>query len=157
MQEAITWICVDQDLRHHIAWLGHNEWSPKADFRIVLGSLTGLLDRIRCVTAIFLSRILGLLTQFLKLFLFTKSPRKCPTSYLIYYKLTCPGASFTDKAQILFTRGDWTTINFTHASHVKLCLAIDIGSTMVPLQSFNKRYETDGIDNNNFVYMFTWS
>ena len=28
MQEAITWICVDQDLRHYIAWLGHNEFRP---------------------------------------------------------------------------------------------------------------------------------
>ena len=55
MQEAITWICVDQDLRPYIAWLGHNKFSPKADFRIVLGSLTGVLaDRIRWVTVNFL-------------------------------------------------------------------------------------------------------
>ena len=31
MQEAITLICVDQDLRPYIAWLGHNKLSPKAD------------------------------------------------------------------------------------------------------------------------------
>ena len=31
MQEAITLICVDQDLRRYIAWLGHNKLSPKAD------------------------------------------------------------------------------------------------------------------------------
>ena len=43
----ITWIYIDQDLRRYIVWFGHNEFSPKADFRIVLGSLTGLLDRIR--------------------------------------------------------------------------------------------------------------
>ena len=43
MQEAITWICVHQDLRYFIARLGHNELSPKADFRTVLGSMTGLL------------------------------------------------------------------------------------------------------------------
>ena len=43
MQEAITWICVHQDLRCFIARLGHNELSPKADFRTVLGSMTGLL------------------------------------------------------------------------------------------------------------------
>ena len=43
MQEAITWICVHQDLRYFIAWLGHNELSPKADFRTVLGSMPGLL------------------------------------------------------------------------------------------------------------------
>ena len=36
MQEAIIWICVDQDLRHYISWLGDNEFRPKADFRIVL-------------------------------------------------------------------------------------------------------------------------
>ena len=53
MQDAITWIYIDQDLRRHIAWFGHNEFSPKADFKIVLGSLTGLLDRIRWVTAKF--------------------------------------------------------------------------------------------------------
>ena len=52
MQEAFTWICVEQDLRRYISWLGQNEFRPKADFRIVLGSLTGLLfDRIRWVTA----------------------------------------------------------------------------------------------------------
>ena len=50
MQEAINWICVDQDLKHYIAWLGHNDFSPKADFRIVLGSLTSLLHRIKWVT-----------------------------------------------------------------------------------------------------------
>ena len=44
MQEAITWICVDQDLRCFISWLGHNEFRPNADLKIVLGSLTGLLD-----------------------------------------------------------------------------------------------------------------
>ena len=54
MQEAIAWICIDQDLRCFIVWLGHNEFSLKADFRIVLGSLTGLLDRIRLVTANFM-------------------------------------------------------------------------------------------------------
>ena len=31
MQEAIKWICIDQDLRRYIVWLGHNEFSPKAD------------------------------------------------------------------------------------------------------------------------------
>ena len=46
MQDAITWIYIDQDLRRHITWFGHNELSPKADFRIVLGRLTGLLDGI---------------------------------------------------------------------------------------------------------------
>ena len=50
MQEAITWICVDQDLKRYIAWLGHNDFSPKADFRIVLGSLTSLPHRIKRVT-----------------------------------------------------------------------------------------------------------
>ena len=30
MQEAITLICVDQDLRPYIVWLGH-KLSPKAD------------------------------------------------------------------------------------------------------------------------------
>ena len=55
MQEAIIWICVDQDLRHYIAWLGHNEFRPKADFRIVLGGFTSfLVDRIRWVIANFL-------------------------------------------------------------------------------------------------------
>ena len=44
MQEAITLICIDQDLRRYIAWLGHNKLSPKAAFRKVLGSLTGLLS-----------------------------------------------------------------------------------------------------------------
>ena len=53
MQETITWICVDQDLKRYIAWLGHNDFSPKADFRIVLGSLTSLLHRIKWVTANF--------------------------------------------------------------------------------------------------------
>ena len=28
MQEAITWICVDQDLKRYIAWLGHNDLAP---------------------------------------------------------------------------------------------------------------------------------
>ena len=55
MQDSITRIYIDQDLRRYIAWLGHNEFSPKADFRIVLGSLTGLLDRIPRVTANFVS------------------------------------------------------------------------------------------------------
>ena len=50
MQEAITWICVDQDLKRYIAWLGHNDFSPNADSRIVLGSLTSLLHRIKWVT-----------------------------------------------------------------------------------------------------------
>ena len=55
MQEALTRICVDQDLRRFIAWLGHNEFNPEDDFRIVLGNLTGLLvDRIRWVTTNFL-------------------------------------------------------------------------------------------------------
>ena len=58
MQEAIAWICIDQDLRFFIAWLGHDELSPKADFRIVLGSMTDPLDRIRLVTANFLILIL---------------------------------------------------------------------------------------------------
>ena len=31
MQEAITSIFVDQDLRCDIAWLGNNKLSPKAD------------------------------------------------------------------------------------------------------------------------------
>ena len=31
MQEAITLICVDQDLRCYIAWLGHNKLGSKAD------------------------------------------------------------------------------------------------------------------------------
>ena len=31
MQEAITWICVDQDIRRYIAWLSHNKLRPKAD------------------------------------------------------------------------------------------------------------------------------
>ena len=31
MEEAITSSCVDQDLRHYIAWLGHDKLSPKAD------------------------------------------------------------------------------------------------------------------------------
>ena len=53
----ITWICVDQNLRRYIAWLGHNEFRPKADFRIVLGSLKGLVDRIRWVTANFLDLV----------------------------------------------------------------------------------------------------
>ena len=53
MQDSITRIYIDQDLRRYIVWLDHNEFSPKADFRIVLGSLTGLLDRIRWVTANF--------------------------------------------------------------------------------------------------------
>ena len=30
MQEAITLICVDQDLRCYIAWLGHNKLSPNS-------------------------------------------------------------------------------------------------------------------------------
>ena len=50
MQDAITWIYIDQDLRRHIPWFGLNELSPKADFRIVLCSLTGLLDGIGWVT-----------------------------------------------------------------------------------------------------------
>ena len=50
MQGAITWIYIDQDIRHYITWFGHNELSPKADLRILLGSLTGLLDGIRCET-----------------------------------------------------------------------------------------------------------
>ena len=44
MQEAFTLICVDQDLRRYIAWLGHNKLSPNADFRKVLGSLTRILS-----------------------------------------------------------------------------------------------------------------
>ena len=36
MQDAITWIYIDQDLSRYITWFGHNEFSPKADFRIVL-------------------------------------------------------------------------------------------------------------------------
>ena len=43
MQEAITRIYVHQDLRCFIVWLGRNEFSPKADFKLVLGCLTGLL------------------------------------------------------------------------------------------------------------------
>ena len=34
MQEAITLICVDQDLRHYIAWIVHNKLSPKTDVPI---------------------------------------------------------------------------------------------------------------------------
>ena len=38
--------------------IGHNEFRAKADFRIVLGSLTGLLvDRIRWATANFLDLV----------------------------------------------------------------------------------------------------
>ena len=48
MQDAINWNYIDQDLRRYITSFGHNELSPKTDFRIVLGSLTGLLDGIRC-------------------------------------------------------------------------------------------------------------
>ena len=39
-------LCWPRSQMLYIAWLGdlgHNEFSPKADFRIVLGSLTGLL------------------------------------------------------------------------------------------------------------------
>ena len=31
MQEAITLICADQNLRGYIAWLGHSKLSPTAD------------------------------------------------------------------------------------------------------------------------------
>ena len=76
MQEAITWICVDQDLKRYIAWLGHNDFSPNADFRIVLGSLTSLLHRINGDwLPISWSSILGLTSQFKKK-KFTWSPRK---------------------------------------------------------------------------------
>ena len=33
MQEAITWIRVNQDFRRHIVCLVHIELNPKADFR----------------------------------------------------------------------------------------------------------------------------
>ena len=76
MQEAITGICVEQDLRCYISWLGHNEFRPKAECRIVLGSESdGWL-----LISVLLS---------------------CPEiliGYLILYKLTCPGANFTGKA-----------------------------------------------------------
>ena len=45
-QETITRTSPDQNLGRHKGWLDHNEFSPKADFRIVLGSLKGLFDRI---------------------------------------------------------------------------------------------------------------
>ena len=48
-------LCWPRSQTLYIAWLGHNEFGPKADFRIVLGSLTGLLvDRIRLMTGNFL-------------------------------------------------------------------------------------------------------
>ena len=37
MQDSITWMYIDQDLRRYIAWLGHNEFSPKADFQNSVG------------------------------------------------------------------------------------------------------------------------
>ena len=89
MQEAITLICVDQDLRRYIAWLGHNKLSPKADFRKVLGSLTGLLS-------ISWSSIIGLPSQILKLNFWLSRPENL-ISYLIHYMLTRPGANFTGK------------------------------------------------------------
>ena len=91
------WICIDQDLRHYIAWLGHNEFSPKADFRIVLVSLTGLLDRIRWVTAISWSGIPSLPSQFLKLNFSRSHPENLIRLFIPLSRLTCPGANFTGK------------------------------------------------------------
>ena len=42
MQEVITLICIDQDLRCHIVWLGHNELNPTAD---ELHNRVGWFDR----------------------------------------------------------------------------------------------------------------
>ena len=113
MQEAITWICIDQNLRGHIAWLGH-KWVKHQDwFQIsVLGSLTGLLDRIRWVATNFL--ILGLSSQFFKLNFSPSRPENAPLVFLTCYKLTCPEASLTAKARIVFIHG-WQD-NLTHPS-----------------------------------------
>ena len=81
--------------------IGHNEFRANADFRIVLGSLTGLLvDRIRWVTAKFLDLVsLASPPSFFKQ-IFSLSCPENSISYLIHYiyKLTCTGENFADKA-----------------------------------------------------------
>ena len=110
MQETITWICVDQDRRHYIAWLGHNEFRPTADFRIVLGSLAGLL-------------VVDLVSlhppfQFLK----QKFSLSCPKKLFIYsicHKFACSGANFTGKAPKLkfYSAGVTGQPLILHTSH----------------------------------------
>ena len=158
MQEAITWICVDQDLRRYIAWLGHNEFRPKADFRIVLGSLTlaFLLIQSDGWLPISGSSILGLPSKFLK----QNFPLGCPKnliSYLIRYKLTCPRANFTGKAPKLKFYSSGVTrqpliLHTPHASsYVFLVLSYPWCHVII-----NKGYETDGINNNNFIYFYMY-
>ena len=77
MQDFITRIYIDQDLRQYIAWLGHNEFSPRADFRIVFWVVwQAFLIESDGWLPILWSGILGLPSQFLKLIFFAQSPRK---------------------------------------------------------------------------------
>ena len=136
MQDAITWIYIDQDIRRYITWFGHNELSPKADLRIVLGSLTQAFWMESDVRLpISWSSILGLPSQFLKLNFSLSHPENL-ISYIIHYRLTCPGANFTGKAP----KPKFYSPGVTGRPYT--CLAcrvmsflykvIDIGSTMMP-------------------------
>ena len=98
MQAAITWIYIDQDLRRHIAWFAHNEFSPKADFRIVLGNLIGLLVESDGWLQMLWSSILGLSSHSLKLNFSLSHPENL-ISYLIHYRLICPGQILLAKHQ----------------------------------------------------------
>ena len=84
-----TLICVYQDLRRYIVWLGHNKLIHKADFRKVWGSLTGVLS-------ISWSSTIGLPSQLLKLKFWISRPENV-ISYLIHNMLTCPRTNFTGK------------------------------------------------------------
>ena len=98
MQDSITRIYIDQDLRQYIAWLGHNEFSPQADFRIVFWVVwQAFLIESDGWLPILWSSILGLPSQFLKLNFSLSHPENW-ISYLIHYRLTWPGANFTGKA-----------------------------------------------------------
>ena len=88
MWDAINWIYIDQYLRHYIAWLGHKELRPKANFRIVLGSLTSLLESDGWLPILW-SSILGLPSQFL-IFFHSGHPENL-ISYLIHYRLIAQG------------------------------------------------------------------
>ena len=80
----------------------------------------------------FLSNIRGLPSQLLK----QKFSLSCPQnliSYLIRYKAKILLLA-SDKAQILFTRGDWTTINFTsHQTVRRASLRTSITAKVKPL------------------------
>ena len=99
-REAVTWICVDQNHRHYIAWLGHNEFRPKADFRIgcwVVWQAFMLIESDGWLP-ISGSSILGLPSQFLKQNFSLSCPENLINFFNPLYKLTCPRANFTGKA-----------------------------------------------------------